>query len=73
MFKCFQFFHLVFLTFSLLENEGGQPSTPKVSGHEDGTAVESDTLLEGMRKTTKPSLSSEDDKNEDDDLLSKYM
>lgn len=49
-----------------------QPSTSKASTSEDGAAVESDTLLEGIGKTNKPSLSSEEDKNEDDDLLSKF-
>ncbi|CAL1526049.1 unnamed protein product, partial [Lymnaea stagnalis] len=48
-----------------------QASTSKTPVPEDSTAVvEPDTLLEGIdEKGTKPSLSSEEDKNEDDDLL----
>uniref|UniRef100_A0A2C9KCS1 Uncharacterized protein n=1 Tax=Biomphalaria glabrata TaxID=6526 RepID=A0A2C9KCS1_BIOGL len=52
--------------------ETSQASTStKANVPDDGTTVETDTLLEGIaEKTAKPSLSSEEDKNEDDDLLS---
>ncbi|GFN93146.1 histone-lysine N-methyltransferase [Plakobranchus ocellatus] len=55
--------------FSGASGTGGQAKT---SGPEDASGVEASSLLEGIscEKTTKPSLSSEDDKNEDDDLLS---
>ncbi|KAH9514337.1 hypothetical protein Btru_028795, partial [Bulinus truncatus] len=48
-----------------------QATAAKVNVQGDGSSVEADTLLEGIgEKSAKPSLSSEEDKNEDDDLLS---
>ena len=44
----------------------------KTPGAEDTSAAEAESLLEGIAaKTAKPSVSSEDDKNDDYDLLSK--
>ncbi|XP_059154742.1 histone-lysine N-methyltransferase 2C-like isoform X4 [Physella acuta] len=52
--------------------ESPQASSSKTAVAEDASVVESDTdMLEGINeKTAKPSISSEEDKNEDDDLLS---